>query len=181
MGVAKAYIDLMGGTVAVTSSEENGTSFLIRLPLTPNTEAQRKRSPLWERELRVLLVDDNEINREIGELMLTGEGFAVDLACDGAEAVDKVSASAPGTYDAVLMDVQMPVMNGYEATAAIRALPDPALAGIPIIALTANAYQEDANAALAAGMDGYAAKPIDPVKIGEAVVQAMRNREEDPE
>ena len=116
-------------------------------------------------------MDDNEINREIAELMLTAEGWTVEQAADGAEALERVRAAKAGTFDLILMDVQMPVMNGYEATAAIRALPDAAKAAIPIIAVTANAYQEDANEALAAGMDGYVTKPIDP-----AVIRGMAAR-----
>ena len=172
MAVAKAYLDRMGGTVAVGDSPEGGAEFLIRLPLTSLPAEEEAAAP--DHSYSVLLVDDNALNREIGELLLTGEGFTVDLACDGAEAVEKVSSSAPGTYDAVLMDVQMPVLNGYEATAKIRALEDPALARIPIIALTANTYQEDANTALAAGMDGFATKPLVPAQIRAAIEQAVR-------
>ncbi len=176
MAVAKAYIDRMGGTVAVGTTAEGGAEFCIRLPLVSLPEGREADREQGKRAFSVLLVDDNEINREIGELILSGEGFAVDLACDGAEAVEKVSAAEAGTYDAVLMDVQMPVMNGYEATAAIRALEDREKAGIPVIALTANAYQEDAGAALAAGMDGYVTKPLEPEKIRAAIQKAMKKQ-----
>ena len=113
---------------------------------------------------RLLLVDDIEVNREIASMVLSMSDFVVDEACDGAEAVEKVKASAPGYYDAVLMDIQMPVMNGYEAAKAIRALEDSDQARIPIIAMTANAFDEDKKAALDAGMNGHVAKPID-VKV----------------
>ena len=174
MSVTKAYIDAMNGTVSVASSPESGTEFTIRLPLVSLPPEEETEEEQADAAYSVLLVDDNEINREIGELMLTGVGFTVDLAENGAEAVEKVKSSAPGRYDAVLMDVQMPVMNGFEATAAIRALEDPALARIPIIALTANAYQEDANAALDAGMDGYTTKPLDPEKIIAEIQKALK-------
>ena len=113
------------------------------------------------RPLRILLVDDNEINRELGELMLSSEGHTVGLACDGAEAVEMLRTGGAGAWDLVLMDVHMTGMDGYEATAKIRAFSDPALAAIPIIALTADAEPESAAKALAAGMDAHAAKPID--------------------
>lgn len=108
----------------------------------------------------ILLVEDNELNREIAEELLKQYGFLVDTAENGAEAVKKVKNSAPGTYDLVLMDIQMPVMNGYEATEQIRALEDPALAKIRILAMTANAFDEDRKQALKCGMDGFLSKPI---------------------
>ena len=109
---------------------------------------------------RILLVEDNELNREIAEEILLESGFAVETAEDGTAAVDMVSRSAPGYYCLVLMDIQMPVMNGYDAARAIRALPDPALANIPIVAMTANAFDEDRRLALEAGMNDHVAKPI---------------------
>ena len=108
----------------------------------------------------ILLVEDNELNSEITVEILNGYGCQVDTAENGAEAVEKIKNSKPGNYDLVLMDVQMPVMNGYEATKQIRALNDPALAGIPILAMTANAFDEDRKKALECGMDGFLTKPI---------------------
>ena len=108
----------------------------------------------------ILLVEDNELNREIAVEILNEYGFLVDTAKNGAEAVEKVKNSEPGNYDLVLMDVQMPVMNGYEATKQIRALDNPALAGITILAMTANAFDEDRKKALECGMDGFLSKPI---------------------
>ena len=109
---------------------------------------------------RILLVEDNELNSEIAVELLNAYGFVVDTAENGAEAVEKVKNSTPGNYDLVLMDVQMPVMNGYEATKQIRALNDPALAGITILAMTANAFNEDRKKALECGMNGFLSKPI---------------------
>ena len=108
----------------------------------------------------ILLVEDNELNREIALEILREYGFQVDTAENGAVAVEKVRTSGPGRYDLVLMDVQMPVMDGYTATRQIRALEDPALAGIPILAMTANAFDEDRRNALASGMNGFLSKPI---------------------
>ena len=114
---------------------------------------------------RVLLVDDMEVNREIGVAMLSMNGIEVEQATDGGEAVEMVAKAAPGYYDVVLMDVQMPTMNGYEATKAIRALEDAGRANVPIVAMTANAFDEDKKDALAAGMNGHLAKPIDMDKL----------------
>ena len=109
---------------------------------------------------RILLVEDNELNSEIAVEILKEYGFLVDTAENGAEAVEKIKNSIPGDYDLVLMDVQMPVMNGYEATKQIRALTDPALSGITILAMTANAFDEDRKKVLECGMDGFLSKPI---------------------
>ena len=119
----------------------------------------------------ILLVEDNELNSEIAVEILNAYGFKVDTAENGAEAVEKVKNSTPGNYDLVLMDVQMPVMNGYEATKRIRALDDPALAGITILAMTANAFDEDRKKALEYGMDGFLSKPI----VIEELIGTLRN------
>ena len=123
------------------------------------------------RDRRILLVEDNELNREIAVELLKQYGFRIDTAENGAEAVDKVRHAAPGDYDLVLMDVQMPVMNGYEATKQIRALDDPALAGITILAMTANAFDEDRKQALECGMDGFLSKPI----VLEELIGTLQN------
>ena len=107
-----------------------------------------------------MLVEDNELNSEIAVEILNEYGFLVDTAENGSEAVEKVKNSKSGGYDLVQMDVQMPVMNGYEATKQIRALDDPALSGITILAMTANAFDEDRKKALECGMDGFLSKPI---------------------
>jgi len=183
MAVAKSFVDLMGGTVFARTREDGDTELVIRLDFPP---ARTEPEPLPTEEetealqLHVLLVDDNEINREIAELMLTAEGWTVEQAADGAQAVERITAAPAGTFDLILMDVQMPVMNGYEATAAIRALPDAAKAALPIIAVTANAYEEDANAAIAAGMDGYTTKPIDPAAIRSIVARVFAEKQKSP-
>ena len=123
------------------------------------------------RDRRILLVEDNELNREIAVELLKQYGFRIDTAENGAEAVEKVKHAAPGDYDLVLMDVQMPVMNGYEATKQIRAFDDPALAGITILAMTANAFDEDRKQALECGMDGFLSKPI----VLEELIGTLQN------
>lgn len=123
---------------------------------------------------RLLLAEDNMINREIAELILTQMGFSVETAENGKLALDMVASSEPGYYDAVLMDIQMPVMDGYSAARAIRALDDKALAEIPILAMTANAFQEDVKAAMDAGMQAHIAKPVDVDKLTEALRSVLQ-------
>ncbi len=110
---------------------------------------------------RILLAEDNEINQEIAAAILGDAGFMTEIAGNGQIAVNMLKASEPGYYQLVLMDVQMPVMDGYEATRTIRRLEDPALASIPILAMTANAFEEDRQQALDSGMNGHLSKPID--------------------
>ncbi len=170
MTVAKAFVDAMGGTIRIDSEKDGDTRVVIDftfrpVPEAPAAEAAAEAAGTAGEALHVLLVDDNELNREIGELMLTGEGWTVELAADGAQAVEKVAAAPAGTFDLILMDVNMPVMNGYAATAAIRALPEKAKAALPVIALTAGAAYEREEEAHAAGMDGFVTKPIDPAAI----------------
>ncbi|MDE6184033.1 MAG: response regulator, partial [Lachnospiraceae bacterium] len=122
---------------------------------------------------KILLVEDNEINQEIAVEILKELGFIMDVADDGSVAVDKVKASNPGQYDLILMDIQMPIMDGYEAARQIRALDTPALANIPIIAMTANAFEEDRKAAFDAGMNAHIAKPIDTKKLVELLKEIL--------
>ena len=134
---------------------------VLESPLaTPKEEDDKAQAVSFEGK-KVLLVEDNELNQEIAVEILQGAGFVVEVADDGEAAVERMEQSAPGQYDLILMDIQMPIMNGYEATEKIRALGDPRVAGIPIIAMTANAFDEDRRAALEAGMNGHIAKPID--------------------
>ena len=169
MAITKSLVNLMGGTIAVETEQGKGTEFIIRVgfPLAeeePEAETDDRSKVVKQqadfRNKRMLLVEDNVINREIAQMILMELGFKVETAEDGKIGLDKVAASAPGYYDGVLMDIQMPVMNGYESTKAIRALPDPELSRIPIIAMTANAFAEDIQHVLDVGMNGHIAKPI---------------------
>lgn len=123
---------------------------------------------------KILLVEDNELNQEIAVEILQEAGFVLDMADDGAVAVEKMKAAEPGQYDLILMDIQMPIMDGYEATGQIRKLENPNLARIPIIAMTANAFDEDRKAALDAGMNGHIAKPIDVPKLMEVLGEILK-------
>ena len=127
--------------------------------------------------LRLLLVEDNELNREIAQELLEENGFVIETACNGSVAVDMVGNSRPGYYSLVLMDVQMPVMNGYEASRAIRALEDHALASVPIIAMTANAFDEDRRQALESGMNDHVSKPININKLLQVIVKQLDGKE----
>ena len=172
MAITKSIIDLMGGEIAVNTAPNMGTEFIVTLTLKlqeNQTEAEddsddRKseaNKKLDYSNVRILLADDMQINRDIATKLLTRMGFIVEQAQNGKDALDKVAASEPGYYDLVLMDIQMPVMGGYEATENIRALDNKDLADIPILAMTANAFAEDIKKAADAGMNGHIAKPID--------------------
>ncbi len=171
LAITKSIVDLMGGTIEVLTSPGSGTEMIIRLKFRLATEEEVSveqgtldsgiEAEVDFTDKRLLLVEDNLINLEIARMILEQMGFAVESAENGQIAFDTVAASEPGYFDAVLMDIQMPVMDGYAATRAIRALDDEGLASIPILAMTANAFQEDVQAAREAGMQGHIAKPVD--------------------
>ena len=182
LSIARGIITMMDGTIDVRTMPGEGTEFIIRLsfPIVERpeeTSVEEEQDTIDFAKVRLLLVEDNEINMEIAGMVLNQFGFMVETAGNGKEALDMVAASEPGYYDAVLMDVQMPVMDGYEATRAIRALEDDRLAGIPIIAMTANAFKEDELAAKEAGMQAHIAKPLDVEKMILTITEVLGNKE----
>ena len=195
LSISKSIVEMMGGKISVTSEVNRGTEFIVKLvfllqDVEENTtmgyepkdsdrkeemERQKEQQELFVGK-RILLVEDNDLNREIARRLLLDEGFVVDEATNGKLAVEAVSQSQPGYYELVLMDIQMPVMDGYEAAKEIRHLSNPLLANVPIVAMTANAFEEERRKALASGMNGHVTKPIDVSVLFETIKQIIKNR-----
>lgn len=165
LSIVKRLVEAMDGTITFTSRKNVGTTFCVSLPFTldrqyvPEDAAPPSRRAL--EHVRVLLAEDNELNMEIAEFLLQGQGALVTRAWNGRQALDAFAASTPGTYDIILMDIMMPVMNGMEAARAIRALERADAAAIPIVAMSANAFSDDVQQSLDAGMNAHIAKPVD--------------------
>ena len=168
MGITKKLVELMDGTIDVKSKQGEGSTFTVTIPcrkVSKEESLMKKNSNPSNKNclngVRVLLVEDNEINTEIATELLKEEGCIVETANDGVACVDMIERADADYYKMILMDIQMPVMNGYDATLAIRKMKDAKKAGIPIIAMTANAFAEDIQKALSVGMNGHVAKPVD--------------------
>lgn len=176
--IAKNILEMMHGTIDVDSTQGKGSTFTVTLRL----RAQSQPAPVFTdteeiisqlKDQKILLVEDNEINLEIETDILEDLGFIIDTAEDGSIAVQKVAASAPGEYALILMDIQMPVMDGRQAAEKIRSLKDPALARIPIIALSADGFENDRRRSIESGMDAHLAKPIDVPLLLETIAQTL--------
>ena len=178
MAITKSLVDMMGGRITVKSEQGKGSEFTIslRFPIgeakTGQTPPAAKASAFTGKKL--LVVEDNELNLEIASTLLKEAGFEVDTAENGKIAVEKVEAASADRYDLILMDIQMPEMDGYEATRRIRALPDAKKATLPIVAMTANAFEDDWKNALHAGMNGHIAKPLDIQKLFQVLSELLK-------
>ena len=180
MPIAKNLVEKMGGTITFESEEGTGTTFVIRVPfkIDMNADKCRKQKDVSEKSIKglhILLAEDNELNMEIAEFMLQNEGVEVTKAWNGQEAVEIFRKSKPGEFDVILMDIMMPVMNGYEATKKIRSLDREDAKVVPIIAMTANAFTEDRLRAKEAGMDEHIAKPVDGKLLINIIYKLMKH------
>lgn len=182
MSIVKELVSQMGGSISAESQLGEGTAFTVQLPflLDKNAAAKPQPKPTDNGRLdgmHILLVEDNDINMEVAEFQLTSQGAAVDKAWNGREAVERFAASAPGGYQAILMDVMMPVMDGFEASRAIRALDRPDAATVPILAMTAQASDECAQSCHRVGMNGRLVKPLDAKKLAKSIREAVQNQQ----
>ncbi|MCR5758010.1 MAG: transporter substrate-binding domain-containing protein [Selenomonas sp.] len=179
MAISQNLVRMMQGSIEVRSKQGQGTSFYVSLPLQgvkefdEEVDAEQATAEISFAGMRLLLVEDNEMNREIAQTILEQHGFVIDTAVNGQDAVDCFTAAAPGTYKAILMDVQMPVLDGYGATQAIRRSEHAEGATIPIIAVTADVFTDDVARVMACGMNDYLSKPIDFDKLLEKLRKYM--------
>ncbi len=183
MSIVDELVRSMGGSIRAESEQGVGTTFTVELPFDIDAQAMQEevQAPVPEdiAGMHILVVEDNALNREIAQYMLEDAGVHAEFAEDGQAAVDAFAASEPGSYDAILMDIMMPVMDGMEASRTIRQLPRPDAATVPIIAMTANAFAEDREQTLKAGMNAYLSKPVDAVQL-HAVLEQYRRKKREP-
>ena len=193
LSITKSIVEMMGGRISVTSELGKGTEFVVKVvfalqdvdeenvsvaDVRAQIEQEEKQKKQEQKELffgkKLLLVEDNDLNREIARMILKEAGFVVEEVVNGKEAVEKIESATPGEYTLVLMDIQMPIMDGYEATKKIRSLQVRPLANVPIVAMTANAFEDEKKKALACGMNGHIAKPIDVEVLFDMIAQIIK-------
>jgi CheY-like chemotaxis protein len=177
LAIVKEFTELMGGSIKLESEEGEGSIFTVTLPFkldTAHEETQAEELPQVDLSGKhALLAEDNALNAEIAQMLLEDLGITSDLAVNGQEAVSKFNAAPEGTYDVVLMDIMMPIMNGLDAARAIRALNRADAKGVAIVAMTANAFQDDIRASMEAGMNGHITKPLYRDRVEEALAAAL--------
>ena len=181
LSIVKSFVELMNGRIHVESEPGKGTKFTVEIPLELASEEDICKKELPEQTFmtdknigkRILLAEDNELNAEIAMELLKEEGFLIDWVKDGQECFDKLEESDDGYYDLILMDIQMPILNGYDTTAKIRQMENPKKATTPIVAMTANSFDEDIEMTQKAGMNGFIAKPLDAEKMFTILKQSI--------
>jgi len=177
MAIVKELINQMKGTIEISSEVGVGSTFVVTIPFEiapPPQKLQEKESTGSIEGMKLLMAEDNELNAEIATTLLTDRGALVTNVSDGKQALDEFTKNPPGTYDAILMDIMMPVMDGLTATKAIRSLTRPDAKTIPILAMTANAFEEDRKMAISKGMNDHIAKPIDVKKVEEVIISVLK-------
>ena len=176
LSISSRLVQMMGSNIRLDSALGEGSTFSFAIPLALGSpvESRDTREELSFDGRRILVVEDNELNAEIAQCLLEERGFEVDCVYDGAQAVERIRTTPPGTYDVVLMDIMMPVMDGLEATRTIRAMEREDCRTLPIIAMSANAFDDDLKKSVACGMNGHLSKPVEVDKLYQVLDEALR-------